>query len=110
MWDQAKAFTVYGESCYDECLYRGNAYTFCHKYEYSFKGQWTGTGLCTPTSGVTAFGTECADNCERRNEDYYWCHKKRLEGGGSAGWGYCTPKFLIDHLTPKQQTEFNIPK
>lgn len=106
-WDQAKGFTAYGESCKDRCLYRGRAYKTCTP----IKGANCFTGarcLCTTRPDETSLGIRCADACDKRDEEYYWCHKKVLRAGppiigsrsfGSAVWGYCTPKFLLDTLT-----------
>ena len=119
-WDRAKGFTAYGESCKDRCLYRGQAYKTCTPIEWRDFGSviWrcsdAGRCPCSTRPDETSLGIQCADACEKRGEEYYWCHKKDFLAGppaprsldrsfdrpfGSAIWGYCTPKFLLDTLT-----------
>ena len=40
---------------------------------------------------ITYGGYPCNDDCRKRGYDYFWCHT-------SNGWGYCTPKHLLQSL------------
>ena len=92
-YNRAKGFTVFGESCRDECTFRdGYPYTWCHKVEPSSVGTWSESGYCTNSHKVTHMGEDCIDECSKRGQAYYWCHKL------TALWGFCTPKILLSHF------------
>lgn len=53
-YNVAKGFTVFGESCIDECNFKGGYYyTWCNKIEPSSIGTWLTSDYCTTSHKVT---------------------------------------------------------
>ncbi|TRY71491.1 hypothetical protein TCAL_00244 [Tigriopus californicus] len=86
----APSYTIYGKLCQDQCQAREEDFTYCAKANPRDLGTWHLKDYCTnnSTTEVTHEGIKCNDDCLRRGSAYFWCHTDN-------GYGYCTPKILI---------------
>ncbi len=89
------AYTTYGEPCLTECdSHDGRQYNWCTKMELTTNRNRPDADHCSKERSVTSEGFTCLNECSKRAYDYYWCNH-------DAGWGYCTPDYLLDELQEK---------